>query len=225
MIPLGDSEASRRITLATSILIVINVAVFALEVRLGPRAEVLLWRLALIPARLSHWHHGAANTDPWPIATLVTSLFLHAGVLHLAGNMLYLLIFGPAVEQAMGRRRFVWFYLAAGVAAGLMMVAISPESRVAVIGASGAIAGVLGAYFMLYPGGRIYTFIEVPAIFYLLAWFALQLVWGITSGARGPLIGGVAWWAHVGGFLFGVATAPILAARPAPRRAKAVRRR
>jgi len=89
-------------------------------------------------------------------------------------------------------------------------VAMSPESQVPVIGASGAIAGVLGAYFMLYPGGRIFTFVEVPAIFYLLAWFALQLYSGITSGAQGPLLGGVAWWAHVGGFLFGVASAPMI---------------
>ena len=227
MIPFSDSEASHRITPATTLLILANVAIFAIELQVGPRAESLIWRLALVPARMVHWHPGFGGLDLWPIASLITSLFLHAGPLHLAGNMLYLLIFGPAVEEAMGRGRFVAFYLVAGIAAGLALVAMSPESRVAVIGASGAIAGVLGAYFMLYPGGRIYTFVEVPAIFYLLAWFALQLGWGISAAAPGPLIGGVAWWAHVSGFLFGVASAPILVRRRVnnPRRAKAVRRR
>lgn len=227
MIPFGDSEASHRITPATTLLILINVAVFALEMRLGARVEPLIWRLALVPARLVDWRPGLSGLDLRPIASPITSLFLHAGAFHLAGNMLYLLIFGPAVEEAMGRRRFVGFYLVAGIVAGLAMVAMSPESRVAVIGASGAIAGVLGAYFMLFPGGRIYTFVEVPAIFYLLAWFALQLGWGISSGAQGPLIGGVAWWAHVGGFLFGVASAPLLVQRRVNnvRGVKALRRR
>jgi membrane associated rhomboid family serine protease len=219
MIPLGDSEASRRITPANTLLILANVAVFALELRFGPRAESLMWRFAMVPARVAYWR-PLFTLDFWPIATLVTSIFLHAGALHLAGNMLFLLIFGPAVEEAMGRGRFLGFYLMAGIAAGLTIVAMSPESRVPVIGASGAIAGVLGAYFMLYPGRRIFTFVEVPAIFYLLAWFALQLYSGISSGAQGPLLGGVAWWAHVGGFLFGIASAPMLAQR----RAKARRR-
>ena len=227
MIPFGDSEASHRITPATTLLILANVTVFAIEARLGARAEPQIWRLALIPARIVHWHPGPGGIDPWPVASLITSLFLHAGAFHLAGNMLYLLIFGPAVEEAMGRGRFLAFYLAAGVAAGLALVAMSPQSRVAVIGASGASAGVLGAYFMFYPWGRIRTFISVPAIFYLLAWFALQLGWGISAGARSPLIGGIAWWAHVGGFMFGVASAPILVRRRVNngRSVKAVRRR
>ena len=120
----------------------------------------------------------------------------------------------------MGHLRFLLFYLVAGVAAGLAMVVMGPASRIPVIGASGAIAGVLGAYFVLFPRGRITTIlpifmfiqlVEIPAVFYLLVWFAVQLYAGITSGAQGPLVGGVAWWAHVGGFLFGVAAAPILA--------------
>ena len=112
------------------------------------------------------------------------------------------------------------------------MVAMGPESRVPVIGASGAIAGVLGAYFVLYPRGRITTIlplfvfiqmVEVPAVFYLLAWFAVQLYAGISAGAEGPLVGGVAWWAHVGGFLFGVAAAPILVHKPKVKRPRARR--
>lgn len=219
MIPLRDSEASRRLTAANSLLILTNFAIFALEIRLGPHAESALVPFAMVPARISHLGSAAPGAGLLALATLLTSLFLHAGLLHIAGNMLYLFIFGPAVEEAMGHLRYFCFYMLAGVAAGLAMVAMGPQSGVPVIGASGAIAGVLGAYFVLYPRGRILTilpvflfiqFVEIPAIFYLLIWFAVQLYAGISSGAQGPLLGGVAWWAHVGGFLFGIAAAPIL---------------
>jgi membrane associated rhomboid family serine protease len=222
MLPLRDSEASRRLTPANTLLILANVAVFALEVRLGPAARPLLARFAMVPVRIFHLGAASAGLGLWAPATLVTSLFLHASALHIAGNMLYLFIFGPAVEQGMGHLRFFCFYMVAGVAAGLAMVAMGPDSRIPVIGASGAIAGVLGAYFVLYPRGRITTilpifvfiqFVEIPAVFYLLVWFAVQLYAGIIAGAQGPLVGGVAWWAHVGGFLFGVAAAPIFVHR------------
>jgi membrane associated rhomboid family serine protease len=148
-------------------------------------------------------------------------------MLHVGGNMLYLFVFGPAVEGRLGHTRFIGFYLAAGILACLATVAMAPQSSVPVIGASGAIAGVLGGYFVLYPRGRISTVLpaslilrwaEVPAILYLLIWFALQLYLGISSGPGGPLLGGVAWWAHVGGFLFGVAAAPLIARKPVKRR-------
>jgi membrane associated rhomboid family serine protease len=228
MIPLRDSEALRRLTGANSLLILLNVAVFAVEIRLGPRAEASLAPFAMVPARISHLDFAAGKASLFALVTLATSLFLHSGLLHIAGNMLYLFIFGPAVEQRMGHLRYLLFYMFAGAAAGLAMVAMGPESRVAVIGASGAIAGVLGAYFVLYPRGRIMTvlplfvfiqFVEIPAIFYLLIWFAVQLYAGINSGAHGPQLGGVAWWAHVGGFLFGVAAAPILTPQRAATRA------
>ena len=143
--------------------------------------------------------------------------------------MLYLLVFGPAVEWRLGHARFLGFYFAAGVIACLATVAMAPQSTVPVIGASGAIAGVLGGYFVLYPGGRISTVlpassmfrrVEIPAILYLLVWFALQLYSGISSGPGGSLLGGVAWWAHVGGFLFGVAAAPLMAGKD-PKRLRA----
>lgn len=230
MIPLRDSEAGRRLTLANTLLIAANVTMFVLELELAYLRRRELVRYAMVPALVAHpgWLHPlhAARV----LATLVTSTFLHAGLLHIAGNMLYLLIFGPAVEGQMGARRYLVFYLLSGIAAGFAMVAMGPESRVPVIGASGAIAGVLGAYFVLYPRGRITTilplfvfirFVEVPAVFYLLAWFAVQLYAGISAGAQGPMMGGVAWWAHVGGFLFGMALAPLLVhrakAKPRPR--------
>ena len=226
MIPLRDSEAVHRLAPANTLLILANFAVFALELRLSGHAEAALAQYGMVPARISHLN-AAHGSGLWPLATLVTSLFLHASVLHVAGNMLYLFIFGPAVEERMGHLRFVFFYLTAGIAAGLAMVAMGPASQVPVIGASGAIAGVLGAYFILYPRGSILTifpffifiqFIEIPAIYYLLVWFALQLYSGISSGAQGPLMGGVAWWAHVGGFLFGVACGPLLSRPKTARR-------
>ena len=228
MIPLRDSEASHRLTLTNTCLIAANIAVFAFEVHAARNAEPLLARFAMVPARITHVATRGYRFDA--LATLVTSLFLHAGLLHIAGNMLYLFIFGPAVEERLGHFRFLWFYLLSGIAAGLAMIAMGPDSRVAVIGASGAIAGVLGAYFVLYPRGRIMTilplfifveFIEIPAVFYLLFWFAVQLWAGIRAGAQGPFVGSVAWWAHVGGFLFGVAIGPLVAQHGA----KSIRRK
>jgi membrane associated rhomboid family serine protease len=225
MIPLGDSEAARRLSPVNTILIAANIAIFGLE--LWYNDAPLLTSFALVPARISHLRWIQPGAAAAALLTLVTSLFLHAGMLHVAGNMLYLLIFGPAVEGRLGHARFGGFYLAAGMIASLTMVAMAPQSSVPVIGASGAIAGVLGGYFVLHPGGRIRTvlpasfmlrWVEIPAILYLLLWFGLQLYWGIVSGPRGPLLGGVAWWAHVGGFLFGVAAAPLLAAKPVKRR-------
>jgi membrane associated rhomboid family serine protease len=232
MIPLRDSEATRRLTLANTLLILTNIAVFALELKLGRHANAMLARYAMVPARITHHLHLAAPRRALEaLATIFTATFLHAGFLHIAGNMLYLFIFGPAIEERMGAPRYLLFYLGAAAAAGLAMVAMGPHSRVPVIGASGAIAGVLGAYFVIYPRGRITTIIplvilwpvvEIRAYFYLLFWFVAQLFAGIESGAHGPQMGGVAFWAHVGGFLFGIAAGPLLArARSAPiRRAR-----
>ena len=149
--------------------------------------------------RISHLQWTRPDAAAAALLTLVSSLFLHAGVLHIAGNMLYLFVFGPAVEGRLGHARFIGFYLAAGIMACLTMVAMAPQSSVPVIGASGAIAGVLGGYFVLHPGGRINTVlpasfmlrrVEIPAILYLLIWFGLQLYLGISSGPNGPLLAG-----------------------------------
>jgi membrane associated rhomboid family serine protease len=225
MIPLGDSEAARRLSPVNTILIAGNIGIFGLE--LWDSNALLLTCFALVPVRISHLQWTRPDAAAAALLTLVSSLFLHAGVLHIAGNMLYLFVFGPAVEGRLGHARFIGFYLAAGIIACLTMVAMAPQSSVPVIGASGAIAGVLGGYFVLHPGGRINTVlpasfmlrrVEIPAILYLLIWFGLQLYLGISSGPNGPLLGGVAWWAHVGGFLFGVAAAPLIAGKPVKRR-------
>jgi membrane associated rhomboid family serine protease len=225
MIPLGDSEASRRLSPVNTILIVGNIAIFGLE--LWDSNALLLTRFALVPLRISHLQWIAPGAAAAALLSLVTSLFLHAGLFHVAGNMLYLFVFGPTVEDRLGHARFFGFYLAAGIVAGLTIVAMGPQSSIPVIGASGAIAGVLGGYFVLHPEGRISTVlpssftlrrVEVPAILYLLIWFGLQLYSGISSGPHGPLLGGVAWWAHVGGFLFGVGVAPLVASKAVKRR-------
>jgi membrane associated rhomboid family serine protease len=227
MLPLRDSEALQRLPPANTILILSNILVFALELRSAHGRMPIIEQFAMVPARIAHLDWALPGSAAAALATLITSLFLHGGVLHIAGNMLYLLVFGPAVEGRLGHVRFFGFYLLAGTVAGLATVAMAPQSRVPVIGASGAIAGVLGGYLALYPGARISTLlpassilgrVEVPAILYLLVWFALQLYSGILSGPAGPHLSGVAWWAHVGGFLFGVAAVPLIATRPPKRR-------
>jgi|SRR5579863_5176362 len=228
MIPLRDNAAPRRLTPINTILIAANVAVFIYEVSLGARVGTFVGRFAMVPAAVTNeMHRGAVGASVRPAMTLVTSMFIHGGVWHVAGNMLYLFIFGAAVEYRMGARRYAGFYFASGIAAALATIWIAPGSRIPVIGASGAIAGVLGAYFILYPRGQILTilpififiqFIEIPAVIFLFIWFAVQLYAGLAAGNQGASMGGVAWWAHIGGFLFGIALGPILAARRAGRR-------
>lgn len=150
---------------------------------------------------------------PFNVATIGTSMFLHAGFLHLIGNVLYLWIFGNNIEDSMGHRRYVVFYLASGVAAALTQFSVEPAARVPMIGASGAVSGVLGAYLVLFPYARIktlifilvfFTWVDLPAIVLLTAWFLGQILFSDT--------GGVAWFAHIGGFIFGMAAVKIFTA-------------
>jgi membrane associated rhomboid family serine protease len=239
MIPLRDSAAPRRLTPANSALIAANLAVFVWEITAHGRAARMIAGMAMIPARVTGAANAIAETLAHPrlvpplakviapLGTIFSAMFLHGSIWHIAGNMLYLFIFGAAVESRMGARRYLAFYFAAGIAAAIANVAMAPESTVPVIGASGAIAGVLGAYFIFFPRGRILTvlpifvfiqMIEIPAVIYLLVWFGVQLYAGIIEGSRGAIAGGVAWWAHVGGFLFGMLVGPMLARRKTRRR-------
>ncbi len=222
MIPLRDNVARHRLSLVNTLLIAANVAVFAHEVSLGPRLEPFVSQFAMVPALVARppRHLMPLTVAPghlWAPLTILTSLFIHGSVAHIVGNMLYLFIFGPAVEERTGHVRYLWFYLLCGIASGVATIVMAPDSHVPVIGASGAIAGILGAYFILYPRGRILALFpplflfELPALIYLIVWFALQLYWGIESGVAGALMGGVAWWAHIGGFLFGIAAGPLVA--------------
>ena len=204
MIPLRDVIPSRTTPYVTIGLIVVNALVFLYEMTLGdPNLEEFILYFGLVPAAFS-----------W--VTVLTSMFLHGGVLHFGGNMLFLWIFGDNVEDRMGHGRFVAFYLLCGAAAALAQTAMSPDSVVPMVGASGAVAGVMGAYFVLYPHSRIVTLVplfvffhvmEVPAIVFLGLWFVLQFVSGVGSIAAatgGEPAGGIAFWAHVAGFVAGV---------------------
>ena len=203
MIPLRDVIPSRTTPVVTISLIAINALVFLREFTLGPEVNEFIIAYGLIPAAFS-----------W--ATLLTSMFVHGGFLHFAGNMLYLWIFGDNVEDRMGHGRFLAFYLLCGTVAALAQTIMQPDSVVPMVGASGAIAGVMGAYFVMYPHSRIVTLvpiflfiqlIEIPAIFFLGFWFLMQFLSGVgsiaTAAGRQPA-GGVAFWAHVAGFVAGV---------------------
>ena len=202
MIPLRDIIPSRTVPIVTIALIVVNVLVFLFEMSLGDSLDLFLSSWALIPAEFS-------------LVTLVTSMFLHGGLMHVGGNMLFLWIFGDNVEDRMGHGRFLAFYLLCGIAAALGQTLTVPHSQIPMVGASGAVAGVMGAYFVLYPHSRIVTLlplfiifpiIEVPAIFFLGVWFLMQFLSGVGSIATatgGEPAGGVAFWAHVSGFAAG----------------------
>ncbi len=214
MIPLRDTIPSSRVPAVNLTLIALNCACFLYELKLGHEFYHVVQVFGLVPARFHHL--GLLGVVP-----LFSSMFLHSGWLHLAGNMLFLYIFGDNVEDRLGHARYLGFYLLSGAAAGLAQVYVLPASRLPMIGASGAIAGVTGAYFLFYPTARVVTLvpiffffqiIEVPAVVFLLLWFLLQLLYGVvTVTAAGHAVGGVAWWAHVGGFIFGMIAAPLLA--------------
>jgi membrane associated rhomboid family serine protease len=227
MIPLRDTIRTRTVPFVTRLLVVANVAAFVLELLQGENLDAFLETFAFIPIRFFH-PELAGWTFSGAVVTIFTAMFLHGGILHLAGNMLFLWIFGDNVEDALGHFRFLFFYLAAGVSATLLQALLSPSSAIPNLGASGAIAGVLGAYFVYYPRARIVTVvplfilfpvIELPAGVYLLGWFALQFWMGseqlTRAGRAAAAHGGVAFWAHVGGFVFGVAWAAI--SRPSRR--------
>src|SRR5579863_9134461 len=198
MIPLRDSAGAPRLSPINLLLIAANGAVFAYEMWLGPAADSLIANYGMIPAKVAEIGSISVFASGQALLTMLTALFLHGGVLHLAGNMLYLFIFGPAVESRFGPKRYLYFYLAAGVAGNLAMVFIDPAAQVPVIGASGAIAAVLGAYFVLYPRARILTllpvfflieFVEVPALVYLLLWFGWQLFSALQNHAFQSMAG------------------------------------
>ncbi len=211
MIPLRDNLPTRRPPLVTLGIIGLNTYVFLKEFLLGPLGgRRFLLYYGLIPCSLTGACQvvGRAFT---PEVSLFTSMFVHAGFFHYAGNMLYLWIFGNNVEEAMGRLRFAVFYLVCGLAAAFSQIYIGPESRIPMVGASGAISGVLGAYLMLFPFARVLTLIplgfftqivEIPALIVLGFWIVVQMVNGLlTFNFEG---GGVAVFAHIGGFFFGM---------------------
>ena len=219
MLPLKDDIPTRSFPLVTVGLIAANVLTYFYQfsLSLGPGAEgahaatAVVFEFGLIPCRITDLCRAPAEL-PSPYVTVLTSMFLHGGLFHLAGNMLYLWIFGNNVEDSMGSGRFVVFYLLCGVVAAAAQTWSDPGSRVPMIGASGAISGILGAYLLLYPHARILTlvtfgffiqFIHVPALIVIGFWAVVQFLNGLVTFTA-PQRGGVAWLAHVGGFIAGL---------------------
>ena len=200
MIPLRDVIPSRTTPYITVTIIVVNALVFVFELRLPLTDRARFIEVyGIVPASVAS-------------LSLLTSMFLHGGWLHFLGNMLYLWIFGDNVEDRVGHGRFIVFYLTCGLAATLAQVVSNPTSVVPIVGASGAIAGVMGAYFVLFPRSRVLTLlplfifwelIEVPAILFLGFWFLLQLLSGVGSVGAGQDVSGIAFWAHIAGFATG----------------------
>jgi membrane associated rhomboid family serine protease len=201
--PLRDSHPARKFPLATLIIIGINVAVFLMELAvLEP--DAFIYRYALVPAKID-WG------NLFSLYPFITSQFLHAGFVHIIANMWFLKIFGDNVEERFGSTRFLAVYLLSGVIGGLAQYIFSPTSGVPMFGASGAVAGVLGAYLVFFPGHRVETLIpigifmrvvKIPASLMLAYWFLIQLFSGVGAVAVAQ-VGGVAWWAHIGGFVAG----------------------
>ena len=215
MIPLHDDNPTHIFPALTVTLIVACVLVFLWQTSLGSQGyQAAVYALGVIPAVLLNKASLPMELAVVPpTLTVFTSMFLHGGFMHLAGNMLFLWVFGNNVEDAMGHGRFIVFYLLCGVAAVFGQVMQNPASEIPMIGASGAISGVLGAYLLLYPQARVLVLIplwffmqlvRLPALWVLGLWFAIQLSSALTSSEGG----GVAWFAHIGGFLAGMALLP-----------------
>lgn len=218
MIPLRDDVPSRSIPIVTYGIIALNVAVFWYELQLGHALGRFLDVFGLVPLRFEAARDPLARFVP-----VYTSMFLHGGWLHLLSNMLFLHIFGDNVEDRLGHFRFLFFYLGCGTIAGLVQVKMLMHSELPMVGASGAIAGVTGAYLVFFPRARVLTLVpfflfwevvQVPAVLFLLLWFVMQVFYGM-SALGGPETGGVAWWAHVGGFGGGALGALLFAPRQA----------
>ena len=219
MIPLYDTVRSHKFPLINLLLIVGNILAFLYEQQLSStQLEHLILTWGFVPARFVSNPSGA-----W--VTIFTAMFLHGSWIHLLGNMWFLYIFGDNIEARLGSMRYLIFYLLSGVAAVLLQAYILPTSDQPMIGASGAIAGVLGAYLVSYPRSRIaslvpilfiFTIVEVPAVIFLILWFGIQIYSGLFM-MQGANAANIAWWAHIGGFVFGAIMVSFFARRPAYR--------
>ncbi|MCP4650583.1 MAG: rhomboid family intramembrane serine protease [PVC group bacterium] len=229
MIPLRDSNPSRSMPVVTVLLIIINIAIFMRGIFLGPEFKSVFYSFAVIPNSYLDIQWMEFNSVWESNRRLISALFLHGGWLHLLGNMWYLWIFGDNVEDRLGPVRFLFFYILCGVAGNLAHIFMNTHSTVPAVGASGCIAGVLGAYFLMFPGARIVTVLpififwtvaEVRAFFFLGIWFAIQFLNGFFTLPGGKNISGIAWWAHIGGFIAGIILTFILAGKSRGRRKK-----
>jgi len=220
LVPLHDDNPTRRFAILTAAIAAANVAVFFAQASMTEAAGTrFVLGYGMIPSVLFGTAELAGDIDtPGAIASLFTSMFLHGGFMHAAGNMLYLWTFGNNVEDALGRVRFALFYAACGLGAAFSQALVDPSSEVPMIGASGAVSGVLAAYLLLHPHASVYSFVFirvawVPAYLVLGFWIVVQIANGLMAD---PSEGGVAWWAHIGGFAAGLVLAPLMKRREVP---------
>jgi membrane associated rhomboid family serine protease len=209
MIPIRDTIRSKNYPVVNITIIILNVLLFIIELSQGEGLNRFIYTYGLVPARYSITSISSYFTPGQQLLSFISFMFLHGGLLHLLGNMWSLYIFGDNVEDRLGHLRYLLFYLLCGFASGISHLLINWNSQIPTIGASGAIAGVMGAYMILYPKSRILTlipiffffqFIEIPAVFFLGIWFIFQFLSAAGTGGQG----GIAWWAHIGGFIFGI---------------------
>lgn len=210
MIPLRDSTKSRRFPYVNVLIIVINFLVFFKELTLSPQElNQFFYTYGVVPNQMNLLFIGGAPLLPLALP-FTSAMFVHGNWLHILGNMLYLWIFGDNIEDRLGHFKYLIFYLLVGFAASIAHIVATPASNIPIVGASGAIAGILGAYFLTFPRARILTLlpllffitiVEIPAVYFLFFWFVIQLLNGLGSAVTAN---SVAWWAHVGGFLAGV---------------------
>lgn len=212
MIPLRDNIRSRTVPFVSYAFIGINILVFLFEITLGAGVDRFVGAFGVVPERTIYILFQAPDYIHLAVIPLFTSMFMHGGWFHLLGNVLFLYIFGDNIEDTLGHFRYAVFYIGCGVAASLIHLATHPASTIPTIGASGAIAGIMGAYFLLFPGSRIVTLvpffffiqlIEVPAFVFLGIWFLIQFLSGFFSFAVSSELSRIAWWAHIGGFAVG----------------------
>lgn len=226
-IPLNDHIRRQTFWIATLLLILANLCVFVFELSLGPQLNKFVFVFGLVPARYTTPHGIIITSLSSFLVPVLASMFIHAGWLHLIGNMLFLFVFGRSVEDRYGHGQFLFLYFLSGFGAAITHLVFNAGSRVPTVGASGAIAGVLGAYLISFPTARITTLIpllfffwtvRLPAVLLLLYWFLIQFAAGFEALAiESATQGGVAWWAHVGGFLLGMLLALLLPVRRNPR--------
>jgi membrane associated rhomboid family serine protease len=231
MIPLRDINRSEHFPLANVTIIILNVLAFIWQLSQGPHIQQALYLYGIVPIRYSDPAVSVDFTTFQQILPFATSMFLHGGFLHLVGNMWFLHIFGDNIEDRLGHFRYLVFYLLCGLVAGLIHLFTNWDSKIPTIGASGAIAGVMGGYLLLYPRARILTlipififpyFVEIPAYIFLGFWFFIQL---FSAGVTSSDVGGVAFWAHVGGFACGLALVKPFTRIPSTGLSDALRRR
>ena len=210
MIPIRDTIPSKNYPVVNTALIGINLFVFLVELMQGPALDKFVYIYGLVPARYTVPEVSAYFSPGMQLFSFLSFMFLHGGFLHLLFNMWSLYIFGDNIEDRLGSLRYLAFYLLCGLASGAAHLLLNPQSNVPTIGASGAIAGVMGAYMLLYPRSKVLTlipiiiipwFVEIPAFFFLGLWFLMQL---FNAAGDAGSAGGIAWWAHIGGFVFGM---------------------